>query len=82
MLSKKFKIMEKLYSSKTLLKSGWWGDAYPQLPTPWIRPCSFLAQTSYHTMQQLIYSTFKWPFFKDRKTAGMDHCIIINKFSE
>ena len=26
--------------------------------------------------------TFKWLFFKDRKTGGMDNCIIINKLSE
>ena len=48
--------MEKLYSSKTFLKSGWWGDAYPTFPPlphpPWIRPCSYLAKTSWHTVQQ------------------------------
>ena len=47
-------LKKKLYSSKTLLKSGCWGDPYP---------------------------TFKRLFFEDRKTGGMDDCIIINKFS-
>ena len=33
--------MEKLYSSKTLMKSAGWGDAFHTSP-PWIRPCSSL----------------------------------------